>query len=277
MQFKQVHGIDGNFSADSASVTLPYRATQSLPSSIDFFTLAGYVNDFFALEANRVLNVAGKFTLYVNSVQIHENFYARNYDINVTFGKEDRQTGSYTVTYDGSGGMVNVTAGTVISVHGDDAPDNIDDASNLIGVDGDNVRGIDIPVEALEITVQFRHPKAFLNRAYAKRVRALTGYPNNDEFLGYAPGEVRLRAPAFTESESESTASYVFEVSENRTDFEVSGITIDEKKGFDVLDPVYETAEGDDELIKKVKYFKCIRPAGREWKNYVEVFGWGGS
>jgi hypothetical protein len=85
-----------------------------------------------------------------------------------------------------------------------------------------------------------------------------------------------------TESEAEASAEYSFEVSRNETDLEVGGITIDEKKGFDIISPVYKSDTADDDggtthSVRQIWYIDIVRPRGREWKDYVPIFKWGGS
>jgi hypothetical protein len=277
MVFEDVTGSDLTLNADNLSIVRKFRARDKLPNSItiDYFD---YVSSqaMAWVQVNLPHYVTPYGILYWNTIQVHENHYALNYDISVTYGPKNRQTGAYQITVDGTGGTVNVTQGTVIGKFGTGAPSSLTDVSPLIGVEGETVRGIDIPVEKMSITVSYRHPGGWLNANYAKTLSALVGYPNNDTFLTYAPGEVMFLGPRFGESQSESSAEYSFAVSRNLTDFVVAGITIDTKYGWDILDPVYKDDTKDGKPIKTVDYFKTIRPAGRSWVNYVDAFGWGG-
>ena len=61
----------------------------------------------------------------------------------------------------------------------------------------------------------------------------------------------------------------------------VGGITIAEKEGFQIVSPVYQSEVVDDaggtkKGVRTIKEIEIIRPRGRELKDYVSVFGWGG-
>jgi len=276
MEFERAAGSDATIDRESKKVRVPFVLRDRPPVSPtgDYFDYVAQLAEEWCAQNARTYVLNGTM-LYLNSIQVMEVHYGMKYEIGVDYGPQDKQSGSYQITYDGSGGMTNVTTGTVIGKFGDDAPADLDDVPNTIGVQGDDVRGVDIPTQAGKMTVNYRHPKAFLNRAYADKVMELIGFVNNATFLGFAAGEVRLRDPVFTESDAEASAGYVFEISKNRSNFTVAGITITEKKGWDVLDPIYADDDKDGKPVKKVLYFKTVRPAGREWKDFSGTFGWG--
>lgn len=215
-------------------------------------------------------------TLFWNSIQLHESHYAQLYDASVTYSPFDRQSGTYQVTVDQAVGNVHVTAGTLMASY----PSATWPGSGGTFFDGDEIVGFDIPVPEDRITIQYRHPKAFLNWDYTRAVGKLRGYPNSDTFLGYAAGEVRYMGGNFSQTDCEATASYNFDISPNApaNTITVGGVTITaEKSGFDVIQPVYEpdtdTAGGETHAVRKVKGLDIIRP--RAHKAYKSVFGWG--
>lgn len=217
-------------------------------------------------------------TLFWNSIQLHESFYGQMYEISVTYSPYNKATGTYLIRIEHSAGMAKATAGTRIAGYpADTCPDNKGVIWN-----GREVVGVDVPYNQTRVVVSYRHPEAFLDHDYLRAVGELTGHPNEDEFIGYDPGEVCYTGGNGTESQCECSVEYSFEISRNVTDFEVGGITIDEKKGFDILSPVYKWDVDEDEsgtkrLIQPIDGIEIIRPVGRDWKNYQEVFGWGGS
>jgi hypothetical protein len=216
--------------------------------------------------------------LYWNSIQLHENFYGQHYDISVTYGPQKKQeTGSYMIRVEHAAGTAQATAGERIAGYPTDCPDN-----GGVIFDGQEVVGVDVPYNQTRIVISYRHPQMFLNHAYLRGIGALVGHPNNDMFLGYDPGEVCYMGGNASESECECTAEYTFEVSRNEKDLEVGGIEIAEKKGFDVISPVYKwdtdtDGDGNTRAIRPIDYIEIIRPRGREWMDYAAVFGWGGS
>ena len=269
-------------------------------------TLPG--GDFFSYVASLALSNTPMFIveqsigkLWRQTIQLHENWYARDYEITVTYGRVQRDVGAYQIVFDQTGGTALALAGERISGWGRDGggigaeepkTDPRYNNRGLIGKDGDEVRGEEIPVNSPSLTVLFRHPQAFLNRVYIRRIGRLVGHPNQDDFLGYEPGEVRFRGGNFTETNTEATAQYNFEIAYNvkeADDFRLGkwetadgsddGILIKEKAGWDVISPVYEDVTDDDDKkpVKKLEYVEIIRP--RPFKDYAAEsgFGWGGS
>lgn len=270
-QFKQIVGSE--MTMEPATVTIKYRA-EGAPES--------FSGDFFDWIASYALLVIPRTylhplgLLYLQDIHIVENWYAKEYLITAPYGRTPGQNepGAYSITVDQIGGTVHVTAGTRIAGFG--PTENEVDNGGLIGVDGDEVHGTDIPVEESKITIRYRHPGGILNAAYIKAVGRLVGFPNADSFLTYEPGEVLYLGGNFSESEAEATASYSFAISYNRTGFEVGGILVD-KAGWDVLSLYFIEDDTTENPTKKVGYIEVVRPAGREWKNYRTTFGWGGT
>lgn len=216
-------------------------------------------------------------TLYWNSIQLHESYYAQFYEVSVTYSPFQKETGTYLIRIEHSAGTAKATAGTRIA--GYPAADAVDNGGVIWN--GREVVGVDVPYNQTRIVISYRHPKMFLNHGYLKAVGQLVGHPNSDKFLGYDPGEIAYTGGNATESEAEASAEYSFEVSRNETNLVVGGITIASKKGFDVVSPVYKwdvenDAGGNPKMIQPIDYIEIIRPKGREWKDYVSVFGWGG-
>ncbi|MHC4335961.1 MAG: hypothetical protein ACYSUV_19760 [Planctomycetota bacterium] len=215
--------------------------------------------------------------LYWNSIQLHESYYAQAYDIGVTYSPHEKKTGTYLVRVEHAAGTAKATAGERIA--GYPTADAVDNKGVIWN--GQEVVGVDVPFNQSRIVISYRHPEAFLNHDYLRAVGRLVGHPNDDTFLGYAPGEIAYTGGNATESETEASAEYTFEVSRNVTNIEVGGITIADKKGFDIISPVYkwdteDDAGGTTKAIRPIDYIEIIRPRGREWMNYVSVFGWGG-
>ena len=216
-------------------------------------------------------------TLFWNSIQLHESYYAQLYEVSVTYSPFNRQTGTYLVRVEHAAGTAKATAGERIA--GYPAADAVDNGGVIWN--GQEVVGVDVPYNQTRIVISYRHPQMFLNHGYLRGVGKLVGHPNNDTFVGYEPGEIAYAGGNATESQCEASAEYAFEVSRNETDLEVGGITITEKKGFDVISPVYKWDTDDDaggttKAIRPIDYIEIIRPRGREWMDYVDVFGWGG-
>lgn len=278
LTLEEIIGSDATLDPKSLTIIRKFRVKGQLP-----YTHGG---DAFNYVANQVMGlirttypnyVTPYGTLHWNSIQLHEDHYAILYQISVTYSPNDRQSGTYQLSVDDSAGSVHITAGRLIETYAAAAADKRPQGG-AIGVDGDEVRGCDISVAEMKISVQFRHPQAFLNRNYIIATGQLIGYPNNDAFLGFQAGEVVYMGGPKTQSDCECSATYNFAVSYNATNLVIGGITVSDKKGWDVISPYYEPATntngaGTVHAQRKLKSIDIVRP--REWKDYVSVFGWG--
>jgi hypothetical protein len=278
LTFEPTTGHDATLDREQLVNVLRFRVRDTLPKTVagDYFDyISSAVNAYITQSYPTKQTPMG--LLYWNSIQLHENFYAQNYDITVVYGPRNRASGTYQITVDQAVGNVHVTAGRRIAGYGE--ADNEVDNEGVI-FDGKEVTGADIPVAEDRITVSYRHPQAWLNHAYIRAVGRLRGYPNSDAFLGYAAGEVVYMGGNFTETNTEASAQYTFAISPNVTNLEVGGITITEKKGWDLISPVYEPEAaandaGKTHSLRVLKYIEIIRL--REWTAYASVFGWGGT
>lgn len=271
-RFKRITGGDITM-ADLSTVVTRYRsegAPEPLPSQDFFDYVASHALDPTVIPKTYSLPIG---TLYLSSLQIHENYYAREYEVSATYTRDKREVGAYQITVDQTGGTVHVTTGTRISGHGN-AADAVDNGG-LIGVDGDKVQGVDIPIEQTKISVNFRHPGGVLTASYIRAIGTLVGRPNSDTFLGYAAGEVLYLGGQFSETNTEATAQYNFAISPNRTNFTVGGITISQKYGWDVISPTYKHDIDNNHPVRQLQYIEIVRPAGRDWVAYASTFGWG--
>lgn len=274
-----ITGSDLTLDRDALTIVRKFRVKGTLP-----YTAGGDCFDTVATLVMNLVNVTYPIyatpmgTLFWNSVQLHESFYAQCYEISVTYSPFNKQTGTYLVRIEHAEGMAKATAGQRMAGYpAADAHDN-----KGVIYNGREVVGVDVPFNQTRIVISYRHPEAFLDHDYLRAVGELVGHPNEDIFLGYDPGEIAYAGGNATESQCECSAEYSFEVSRNVVDLVVGDITIEEKKGFDIVSPVYkwdvdDDAGGEPQLIQPLSYIEIIRPVGREWKDYASAFGWGGT
>ena len=272
-----ITGSDLTLDRDSLTIVRKFRVKGTLPfaGGDAFDVVSSLVMGLIQMTYPTYQTPMGK--LHWNSIQLHESFYAQLYEISVTYSPIKKQTGTYLVRVEHAAGTAKATAGVLKNSY-PTAP-----AVSHGGVifDGQEVVGVDVPFNQTRIVISYRHPQMFLNHAYLRAVGKLVGHPNNDIFLGYSPGEIAYDGGNATESEAEASAEYSFAVSYNETDIVVGGITIADKKGFDIISPVYKSgvataADSDKKGTRTIDWIDIIRPSGREWTNYVPVFGWGG-
>ncbi len=289
LTLEAIVGSDLTLDRDNLTIVRKFRVTGVLPET--------FVGDCFDYVAKEMMGLVAPMTspyrtygtpmgtLYWNSIQLHESYYAQLYEISVTYSPFEKQTGTYLIRVEHAAGTAKATAGEWIAGYpAADVPESASGVKGSGGViwDGQEVVSVDVPFNQTRIVISYRHPKAFLNHTYLRAIGKLVGHPNEDIFLGYEPGEIVYAGGNATESEAEASAEYTFEVSRNETGLEVGGITIGAKKGFDIISPVYKWDTEDDgggntKAIRPIDYIEIIRPRGREWENYVSVFGWGGT
>jgi hypothetical protein len=259
-----ITGSDLTLNRDNLTIQRKFRVKGTLP-----YTDGGDCQSTYPMYATPM------GTLFWNSIQLHESYYAQLYEVSVTYSPHEKKTGTYIIRVEHAAGTAKATAGTRIAGYPTAS------AVNNGGViwNGQEVVGVDVPYNQTRIVISYRHPQAWLNHAYLRTISDLVGHPNADMFLGYEPGEIAYTGGNATESEAEASAEYTFEVSRNETGLVVGGITIGYKTGFDVISPVYkwdtDTVGGATKAIRPIDYIEIIRPRGREWKNYGSAFGWG--
>jgi len=245
-----VTGSDLTLDREALTIVRKFRVKGTLP-----YTLGGDAFDYVAsavmglIVSSYPTYATGMGTLYWNSIQLHENFYAQHYDISVTYSPFNKQSGTYQINVDQAVGNVHVTAGRRIA--GYDGTGKCPDNGGVF-FDGTEITGTEIMVAEGRFSVSYRHPQAYLNSSYIRAIEALVGYPCSDTFLGYAAGEVTYAGGNFTETNAEASASYSFVTSRNATNLVVAGVTITTKAGFDVLSPTYEMkdwAAGDGQIV----------------------------
>ena len=277
-----VVGSDLTLDRDSLTIVRKFRVKGTLP-----YSGGGDAFDYVSSQVmGLILSTYPMYgtplgTLFWNSIQLHESHYAQLYEISVAYSPYNKQTGTYLVRIEHAAGTAKATAGKWIAGYPTAAVPASDGNKGVIW-NGQEVVGVDVPFNQTRIVISYRHPQAYLNHAYLRAIGELVGHPNNDTFLGYAPGEIAYAGGNATESEAEASAEYTFEVSRNETALEVGGITIADKKGFDIISPVYkwdteDDAGGTTKAVRPIDYIEIIRPRGREWMNYVSMFGRGGS
>ena len=111
-------------------------------------------------------------TLFLNSIQLSERFYAQHYEFSASYGTINKQTGTYQITVDQAVGNEQVAAGELIACYpAASAP--ADETGSFH--DGREQKSFPVPVEEDRITVSYRHPKAYLNAAYIRAVGRLRG------------------------------------------------------------------------------------------------------
>lgn len=165
----------------------------------------------------------------INCEQIAYNLW----DADITYTRRPKDIGSFTWDLDGSGTTEHITHSleTIASYPAGTAPS----FNNAIGVEQENIAGVDVIRPAARFTVQFTHPAGVLTLAYANYLAGLVGYVNSDAFFSWAAGEVRFAGVRANDgTQTQGSATYTFDISPNVTGLTVGTITGIDKKGWEV-------------------------------------------
>ncbi len=213
-------------------------------------------------------------TLYRQPMTIEPN--GPHWTITVPYGKQERESGSYTISFDTSGGTVVMKASLeVIGCY--------DETGSIAAVDGVSIdvddegvpQGTEVIIPALKLNVAFRHPAATITEDRIRTLARNTGKVNSDMILGFYPGEVLFAGATGSESEAEAEVSYALMCSENVDNLVIGNITIAEKQGWDYASVKFKKAAvgGKDATIpESVTVHRLYRRAA-----LATVLGFGGA
>ncbi len=255
--------------ANPPTVTLRYSATGS---NDDVYVKAYAIN---ATPA-QVFSVQHG-TLYRQDVRITWEGYeiAR---VEVPYGQQERQTGSYRISFDTTGATINAKySKETIAAFGrpQDDPPSVDDFKNLIGVNGDNVEGADIVVPVLRMTVNFSHPLGVIDIARVKALANWTGRTNSDVFLTFEPGEVLfLGASGIEGSDAETEIAYNYAMTPNEEDVSIGEVVNIMAKGWHKVWVRYRDDVTNNISVKQPKAVYVERVYDE--LAFVNAFGFGG-
>jgi len=150
---------------------------------------------------------------------------------------------SFQISFQASTTQTHIEKAIAQTKYGDNAPD----VGKLIGVTHDGVEGVDIQTPTLTVSYRYVKSSAFVTTSYIGELKGVVGTINDAYFKGAAAGEMLCTAVSgSTRDDGNWELDYQFAATENATNIAIgNGITVDEKKGWDYLWVMYETAEDD--------------------------------
>lgn len=250
------------------------RATTSNPPSfIRRYTIAGTTSAAIAKQLATTGTAQVEATLegilYRNDVKISPVGYGV-WKAEISYGPLKTELGSYRLSFDTSGGTIHLTSSRqTVASYGTSPPDH----NQLIGVNGDNVEGVDAVIPALSVNCHFKHPAGFISLAQIKSLARYTGSVNDSPFLTFDAGEVLFLGARGTEgSETETEVEYTFAMSQNIEGLTIGSLTID-KDGHDYLWFRWEDAVSNNKTAKQPQFAYVERIYPRA--NLASVLGFG--
>jgi len=168
--------------------------------------------------------------------------------------KREEETGDSNYQFETGGGTQHITQS--IQTRGRYAPagENAPDFKGAIGATKDGVEGVDVTTPQYNFSETHYLPVSIVTPAYKATLFSLTGRKNASPFRGFAAGEVLfLGARGSQRGEEDWEVNFNFSASPNVTDLAINDITVAEKRGWDYLWVLYETAEDGDakKLVKR--------------------------
>ena len=173
-------------------------------------------------------------TLYRQDIA--DDWTSSNYcELTVPYAKNENETGSMKISFDTTGGTVNIKASlSTIGAFGGGAA--VGDFGGAIGVNGpdQDVEGTEIVIPAGKLTISYSHPAGVITMAQIKTLMRNTGVVNSDTFMTFAAGEVLfLGATGSDGTDADAEVSYSFACSENLINQVIGGINVVAKDGWD--------------------------------------------
>ena len=164
-----------------------------------------------------------------------------------TVAYESKGAGSWTFAGSTGGGSFNVTQGYGVRSYGT-APPNFQGAIN---VTENGVEGVDVVVPQLEFSLTKTQDFGFVSPAYMVALKDITGTTNGAEFSGFARGELLFLGAEFSQqSTGETSVTYKFSASPNRTGLTIGSITGIVKRGHEYLWVLYRPNQSGNYLVR---------------------------
>ncbi|MFI4876631.1 MAG: hypothetical protein ACIALR_14875 [Blastopirellula sp. JB062] len=218
-----------------------------------------------AVDAFSPLTMPGYFgTLYKDKIakeQLGPRFWLCTVDYITPEKKDEKEepaAGEGVFSWDTTGATQHVTVsketlGSSSYSMSEDAPDY----HGAIGVDGDQVQGVDVVVPSLQFQLEYKLSKTTVTLAYIRTLRDLTGTTNNATFKGWDAGELLFMGSTGRESTSgDVSALFYFIASKNveEVDLPAAFVTPLAKKGHEYLWFSFKPADEDGSIIRRPSF-----------------------
>jgi len=210
----------------------------------------------YAVGATPYIIAHRKGTIYRQDLRVTPRGY-NLWEVEVPYSPRKKQTGQVTLSFDTTGGTVHITNSlqTVNRYTASTAAATAPDMGGAIGVNGDQIGGVDITIPALKVQAAFTHPQGHMNMAQIKNLARWTGRVNSTTFLTFAPGEVLFLGATGSEgTEADVSVNYAFAMSENLTGQTFGNVTGVAKKGWEHAWISYEDATVGTAPVKRPQW-----------------------
>lgn len=165
--------------------------------------------------------------------------------------RDPLQEGESSYQFETAGGTIHITRALneTVSVASGTPPG----FENLIGVNGDEVAGVDIVAPVFSFSETHVLPAASVDAAYKLALFNATGTVNNGSWKGFAAGEVLfLGATGTSRGDTAWQINYRFLGSKNQTGLTIGPVSSIAKKGHEYLWVKFDNGISQDRLVKKI-------------------------
>lgn len=146
-----------------------------------------------------------------------------------------------------------------------DQADTIPTLKGAIGVEGDQVKGVDRVVPVFNFTETWQFDADLVVEDYVKTLYQLTGTVNVEKWRMFDPGEVLFMGARaeITRGAAVIPITFTFSARPNRFGFKVGDIVGIQKNGWDYMHVMYETSADVASLVKRPQFvfINCVYPA----------------
>lgn len=180
--------------------------------------------------------------------------------------------GNREYSFDISTSSVNVKRAIATIASYGTSPPNFQGAIN-VSSDG-TVEGVDILSPASSFSFTITEDRTFFSDAYIRSVEAIVGTVNSTTFAGRAAGEVLFAGlSGRVVNTGESTITYAFLRSPNKTGISVGSLTGIAKKGWEYLWVRFEKSQNGTSIVQTPKYAYTVQVY--DTSDFASVLGFG--
>ena len=156
------------------------------------------------------------------------------WNIEVPYGRYEKQVGSFRWDFDAMGGTQTVLRSKeTVARYAAGDKDQFGGAINVRGPGGEP-QGIDIVIPQLKLVYTFTHPASYVNEAHAKAIAARVGQYNSQRWRSFDAGEVLfIGSRGGQGTDQPCSVSYEFSASQNLTNTTIGGVNVTLKRGWD--------------------------------------------
>jgi hypothetical protein len=138
-------------------------------------------------------------------------------------------------------------------------PSTAPDHKGAINVTDSGVEGVDIDVARFDFSITRNYTFEEFSDAFVDTIRRLSNKVNNTTIFGALAGEIKFNGASGEKTASGGAITFNFSFQENKANFDVGGINVTLKKGWDLLWVQYEEkVDSGASPVSRVRRAKAV-------------------